>query len=66
MTSSGIETITFGRAAPGVIVRDIQAGYVFYADVLGFRKVFENGTPVGFMVLKKDGAESCELPSTRR
>ena len=25
--------------------------------VLGFTKVFENGTPVGFMILKKDQAE---------
>jgi catechol 2,3-dioxygenase-like lactoylglutathione lyase family enzyme len=49
--------ITFGRAAPGICVRDIQAAQDFYSRVLGFQKVFENGDPVGFMVMKKDGAE---------
>lgn len=57
MTKSDIRNITFGRAAPGLAVRDIQAAHTFYADVLGFTKVFENGDPVGFMMLKKDGAE---------
>lgn len=57
MTEPNIRNITFGRAAPGLAVRDIQAAYAFYADVLGFSKVFENGNPVGFMVLEKDGAE---------
>lgn len=57
MTQSPIQTIKFGRAAPGISVRDIQVAYAFYSDVLGFEKVFENGTPVGFMVLKKDEAE---------
>lgn len=57
MTQLTPKTITFGRAAPGVVVRDIQAAHAFYSDVLGFRKVFENGDPVGFMVLEKDAAE---------
>lgn len=57
MTESNIRNITFGRAAPCLAVRDIQAAHAFYAEVLGFSKVFENGDPVGFMVLKKDGAE---------
>jgi catechol 2,3-dioxygenase-like lactoylglutathione lyase family enzyme len=52
-----IHAIKFGRAAPGLAVSDIQAAHAFYAGVLGFSKVFENGDPVGFMVLKKDGAE---------
>jgi catechol 2,3-dioxygenase-like lactoylglutathione lyase family enzyme len=52
-----IHDIQFGRAAPGLAVRDIQAAYAFYAGVLGFSKVFENGDPVGFMVLKKGDAE---------
>lgn len=52
-----IDDIQFGRAAPGLAVRDIQASYAFYSGVLGFSKVFENGDPVGFMVLRKDGAE---------
>jgi catechol 2,3-dioxygenase-like lactoylglutathione lyase family enzyme len=57
MDQTPIEKVTFGRTAPGICVRDIQAAYDFYSGVLGFRKVFENGDPVGFMVLKKDGAE---------
>jgi catechol 2,3-dioxygenase-like lactoylglutathione lyase family enzyme len=57
MTRQTPQDITFGRAAPGVVVRDIQAAHAFYRDVLGFRKVFENGDPVGFMVLEKDAAE---------
>src|SRR5689334_16767369 len=57
MTLPSAHTVTFGRMAPCIGVRDIQAAYRFYANVLGFSKVFENGSPVGFMVLKKDGAE---------
>lgn len=53
-TLSGIE---FERVAPGICVRDIQAAHDFYSRVLGFQKVFENGDPVGFMVMKKDRAE---------
>jgi catechol 2,3-dioxygenase-like lactoylglutathione lyase family enzyme len=43
---------------PGLAVRDIYAAYAFYAGVLGFSKVFENGNPVGFMVLEKDARRS--------
>lgn len=57
MTEINIHNVTFGRAAPGLTVRDIQAAYGFYSSVLGFSKIFENGDPVGFMVLKKDMAE---------
>lgn len=57
MTIPAISNITFGRTAPGLCVRDVQASLAFYAGVLGFIKVFENGNPVGFMVLKKDCAE---------
>lgn len=57
MADSVLAGITFGRVAPGICVRDIQAAHDFYSRVLGFRKVFENGDPVGFMVMKKDRAE---------
>lgn len=57
MSQSSIHGITFGRTAPGLSVRDIQAAYAFYSGVLGFQKTFENGSPVGFMVLKKEAAE---------
>ena len=56
MTSS-TSNIRFGRLAASAFTRDIQAAYAFYSDVLGFKKAFENGDPVGFMILEKDGAE---------
>ena len=49
--------VRFGRVAPMVSVRDIDAALAFYEGVLGFTKVFENGTPVGFVILEKDDAE---------
>ncbi|VVT24469.1 ScaffoldA20, whole genome shotgun sequence [Sphingomonas sp. EC-HK361] len=57
MTESSITDIRFGRAAPCVCVRDIDVALAFYSGLLGFTKVFENGDPVGFVVLKKDAAE---------
>jgi catechol 2,3-dioxygenase-like lactoylglutathione lyase family enzyme len=57
MAEPALAEITFGRTAPGICVRNIQAAHDFYSRVLGFKKVFENGDPVGFMVLKKDRAE---------
>jgi catechol 2,3-dioxygenase-like lactoylglutathione lyase family enzyme len=57
MNDFPITSIKFGRMAPGICVRDIQAAHAFYTGVLGFEKVFENGSPIGFMVLKKDEAE---------
>lgn len=56
MTSS-TSNITFGRLAASAFTRDIQQAYAFYRDVLGFEKTFENGQPVGFMILEKDAAE---------
>ena len=53
----GNESIRFGRIAAMLPVKDIQRACDFYTKVLGFTKVFENGTPVGFMILKKDQAE---------
>jgi catechol 2,3-dioxygenase-like lactoylglutathione lyase family enzyme len=57
MAGSPLPGIEFGRAAPGICVRDIQAAHDFYSRVLGFRKVFENGNPVGFMILVRGKAE---------
>lgn len=56
MTSS-TSTIRFGRLAASAFTRDIQAAQAFYCDILGFTKTFENGDPVGFMILEKDEAE---------
>jgi len=49
--------IRFGRIAAMLPVKDIERACDFYTKTLGFTKVFENGTPVGFMILKKDQAE---------
>ena len=57
MSETPISQVRFGRLAVGVAVRDIQAARAFYSDVLGFESVFENGDPVGFMILEKDAAE---------
>jgi len=43
--------------APTVSVSDIAKSVTFYTDVLGFEKVFENGDPVGFVILERDSAE---------
>ncbi len=49
--------IRFGRIAAMLPVKDIERARDFYTKVLGFTKVFENGDPVGFMILKRDQAE---------
>jgi catechol 2,3-dioxygenase-like lactoylglutathione lyase family enzyme len=49
--------IRFGRIAAMLPVKDIARASDFYTKILGFTKVFENGDPVGFMILKKDQAE---------
>jgi catechol 2,3-dioxygenase-like lactoylglutathione lyase family enzyme len=49
--------IRFGRIAAMLPVKDIDRARDFYTKVLGFTKVFENGDPVGFMILKRDQAE---------
>ena len=49
--------VRFGRIAAMLPVRDMGKAHDFYTRVLGFKKVFENGNPVGFMILKRDGAE---------
>ncbi|GAA0673504.1 catechol 2,3-dioxygenase-like lactoylglutathione lyase family enzyme [Sphingomonas insulae] len=35
----------------------MHVAHEFYTRILGFETVFENGDPVGFMVLRKDRAE---------
>ena len=49
--------VRFGRMAPGIAVNDIHKAHDFYSRIFGFTKVFENGNPVGFMILRKDAAE---------
>jgi len=49
--------VRFGRIAAMLPVSDMARACAFYEDVLGFKKVFENGNPVGFMILKRDDGE---------
>ena len=56
-TNNPIHSVQFGRLAPGIPVTDIQKSIQFYENVLGMKKVFENGTPVGFAILVLGKAE---------
>ena len=49
--------VRFGRIAAMLPVKDMARAHDFYTRVLGFKKVFENGNPVGFMILKRDAGE---------
>jgi catechol 2,3-dioxygenase-like lactoylglutathione lyase family enzyme len=57
MSDGADHGIRFGRIAAMLPVKEIARAHDFYTKVLGFTKVFENGDPVGFMILKKDQAE---------
>jgi predicted enzyme related to lactoylglutathione lyase len=50
-------TLMVGRMAPAVGVTDISRAVAFYCSVLGFTKTFENGSPVSFAIVERDGAE---------
>ena len=52
-----MSTFQFGRLAPTLPVQDIGRAHDFYTQVLGFEKSFQNGDPVGFMILKNGQAE---------
>ncbi|MBW9462346.1 VOC family protein [Kluyvera sp. EC_51] len=49
--------VRFGRIAAVLPVKDIPLAKAFYVDGLNFDVVFENGDPVGFVILKRDEAE---------
>lgn len=51
------KSMQFGRLAPTLAVTDMAKARAFYVDLLGFDVRFENGDPVGFMILKRDDAE---------
>jgi catechol 2,3-dioxygenase-like lactoylglutathione lyase family enzyme len=57
MNEAADHGIRFGRLAATLPVTDIEAALAFYQGVLGFEKVFENGDPVGFVILERDEAE---------
>jgi catechol 2,3-dioxygenase-like lactoylglutathione lyase family enzyme len=54
--SIDITQIKFVQTSPIMSVTDIAIALQFYGGILGFEKIFENGDPVGFMILKKDDA----------
>jgi catechol 2,3-dioxygenase-like lactoylglutathione lyase family enzyme len=56
MTDS-VSAFRLGRIAAMLPVTDMARACDFYVGALGFRKTFENGDPVGFMILKRDAAE---------
>jgi catechol 2,3-dioxygenase-like lactoylglutathione lyase family enzyme len=47
--------------APGIPVGDIHRSVNFYVGLLGMNVTFENGNPVGFVILEREG---CELHLT--
>jgi catechol 2,3-dioxygenase-like lactoylglutathione lyase family enzyme len=49
--------IRFGRIAAMLPVKDIGKAQDFYTTVLGFRTIFQNGSPIGFVILKLGEAE---------
>lgn len=57
MNDTAQQPIRFGRIAAMLPVADMERATDFYIGVLGFENVFENGNPVGFIILEKDGAE---------
>jgi catechol 2,3-dioxygenase-like lactoylglutathione lyase family enzyme len=57
MTDPVSNGIRFGRIATMLPVADMARAHAFYVDALGFTKTFQNGSPVGFMILKRDDAE---------
>mgnify|MGYP000173942646 CR=1 FL=1 len=55
--NSASPDIRFGRIAATIPVTDMHAALGFYAGVLGFEIAFQNGDPVGFVILKRENAE---------
>lgn len=57
MTDTTEPGIRFGRIAATLLVGDMDRALAFYVGVLGFEKTFQNGDPVGFVILRRDDAE---------
>jgi catechol 2,3-dioxygenase-like lactoylglutathione lyase family enzyme len=51
------KALVYGRIAATVPITDMDRSLHFYEEVLGLQKTFENGNPVGFVILKRDAAE---------
>ncbi len=57
MTSNESDTFRLGRLAPCIAVTDVERSVRFYGELLELEKIFENGSPVGFVILRREGAE---------
>lgn len=57
MTDIADHGVRFGRIAAMLPVRDMARAHDFYTGAFGFTRTFQNGDPVGFMILKRDQAE---------
>jgi len=57
MNNVANQNVGFGRIAVMIPVKDMDRACSFYMNVLGFEKVFENGNPVGFMILRRENGE---------
>lgn len=57
MTDTTSNTLRFGRIAATLAVADMRRACDFYVGAMGFSKAFENGEPIGFVILKRDAAE---------
>ncbi|WP_298818375.1 VOC family protein [uncultured Roseibium sp.] len=57
MSETSSSCLTLGRIAATLGVSDIARASSLYRSVFGLEKVFENGNPVGFVILQKDDAE---------
>jgi catechol 2,3-dioxygenase-like lactoylglutathione lyase family enzyme len=51
------QSIQFGRLAPTLSVTEMDRSLRFYTEILGMKKTFENGSPVGFVILERGEAE---------
>ncbi|MFB5078469.1 bleomycin resistance family protein [Enterobacter sp. 10-1] len=49
--------VRFGRIAAVLPVKNIMIAKEFYINGLNFKAVFENGDPLGFMIIKREEAE---------
>ncbi|MEE2868850.1 MAG: VOC family protein [Pseudomonadota bacterium] len=57
MTTDHPSPLRLGRIAATLGVSDIERSCALYREIFGLEKVFQNGDPVGFVILKKDQAE---------
>ncbi|MBX9875917.1 VOC family protein [Bosea sp. (in: a-proteobacteria)] len=57
MTDTPSDTLRLGRIAATIAVGDMARACDFYVGAMGFSKTFENGEPIGFVILKRDAAE---------